>query len=105
MHIINFFSLGGRKVGRKCGSLYEEFMDWKYKREREKMPTEAEAGDVFVKLVRANHEVAKNKDRNLGLHQGGEDCHGLKENLSFKRDSIQSILHRACLSQQTTIAF
>ena len=43
------------------------------------MPTEAEAGDVLVKLVRANHEVAKNKDRNLGLHQGGEDCHGLKE--------------------------
>lgn len=71
------------------------------------MPTEAEAGDVLVKLVREQtmKQQKKNKDRNLGLHQGGEDCHGLKENLSSKRDSIQSILHRAFLSQQATIAF
>lgn len=70
------------------------------------MPTEAEAGDVLVKLVREQTmKKQKNKDRNLGLHQGGEDCHGLKENLSSNRDSIQSILHTAFLSQQATIAF
>lgn len=44
------------------------------------MPTEAEAGNVLWKAgERANREVAKTKGRNSGLHQGGTDCHGIKE--------------------------
>ena len=44
------------------------------------MPTEAEAGNVLWKAgERANREVAKNKGRNSGLHQGGKDCHGIRK--------------------------
>lgn len=84
IHIItSFFSLGGREAGKECGSLHKpEIQEVR----RENANWDRSRGCSCKAGERANHEIAKNKGRNLGLHQGGEDCHGLKEKLSFKRN-------------------
>ena len=84
IHIItSFFSLGGREAGKECGSLHKpEIQEVR----RENANWGRSRGCSCKAGERANHEIAKNKARNLGLHQGGEDCHGLKEKLSFKRN-------------------
>lgn len=70
------------------------------------MPTEAEAGDVLVKLVREQTmKQQKIKPGTWVSIKVEKTAMGLRKSCHSKETSIRSILHTVFLSQQTTAAF